>query len=189
MSSFEDRLWRELASEHRGALAELPLTAVPRRRRTLALPAAAAALALAAALAAALIWLTAGHSQPAYAVTQNPNGTVTVTISQLVGVQGANARLATLGVPVRTVPITPRCMTAAGEYTLAHIARAQMGKIQTLYKGRYGRGLTIAPQAIPEGDTLVLAAREVRPGGVVALQALVYRGAAPSCLRLTGGSR
>jgi hypothetical protein len=41
--------------------------------------------------------------------------------------------------------------------------------------------ITVMPDAIPAGDTLLLGARQVRKG-VVVTNVTLYRGAAPSCL-------
>ncbi len=103
MSTFEDNLWRELAREHDAehALPGRASTSGPARRRRLA----GASLGLAAVATAAALVLSAGTAAPAFAVTSNPNGTVTVTIDEIAGIAGANAQLTALGVRARAVPI------------------------------------------------------------------------------------
>lgn len=72
---------------------------VPRR----ALLAGGGALAVAGAIAGTLVAAsgtparTGGGGTPAYAVTKNPDGTITLAVYQKSGIAGANARLRQLG--------------------------------------------------------------------------------------------
>ena len=187
MSSFQDRLWGELVEQHGALLADaLPRTPAPvrARRRRLA-PVAALGLALAAALAAAVIGLSSGGGAPAYAVTSNPDGTITVTIGELAGVTGADETLASLGVPVRVVRSEAGCPIRRGEYDSVRLSPAQFQRISK--PGRHARSaaIVITPSAIPAGDTVVIGARELATG-VVGLQTTLYRGATPPCLPLAG---
>ncbi len=184
MSAFEERLWQELVRDHSDALMYGPIAELPRRRTpTRAL---AAVATLAAALAAIVLWLGGGRGEPAYAVTQHPDGTVTITIRRLVGVQGADARLAQLGVPVRTVAIEAGCRVSGSRFTPARVSPKTFDRIRRVV--RPGPSVRVQPAAIPAGDTLLLAARPT--GGVVALHEALYKGPAPSCLPLpTGTSR
>jgi hypothetical protein len=188
MPRFEDRLWGELADRHGALLAEMPplgLAAARPQRRTLRAPAAALALALCVAAIALVFSLTPGGGTPAYAVTQNPDGTVTVTIDELTGVRGANERLVALGVPVRTAPVQAGCTTHAGEYTPVPLLTLPRRPYE--YEGRPGAStVKIDPRSIPAGDTLLLSAREIEPG-VVTLGLAVYKGAAPQCLPPAAG--
>ena len=188
MASFEDRLWAHLVEEHGALLAEpagrAPIVQPARRpaprllRRGVL---AGAAAALAGALAAILIGLGSGGSPAAYAVTQNADGTVTVTIRQLVGVTGADAKLRSLGLPVRAAPLRPSCPPSARSYRLVQLPSAEMHAL-VLPAGPPGNASRrIDPAAIPRGDTLLLAARERQPG-VVSLQVDLYSGAAPRCV-------
>jgi hypothetical protein len=141
---------------------------------------------LAAIVAVALavtIALSSGGGTPAYAVTQNADGSVTVTIRQLVGVDGANGELATLGVPVRTAAPEPGCQTRAGDFTALRIAPSLRSMLFE-YTGAAGQAVKIDPSAVPAGDTLLLAARESQTG-VVLLSVSLYRGQAPPCLPVT----
>jgi hypothetical protein len=106
MNQFEDRLLDDLLQRH-GAVLDTPVRPRARyagRRRTLA---AAGALALAGAAAAVIA--TSGGPEPAYAISRNADGTVTVTIRDIAAIAPANARLAELGVRARAVPMTADC--------------------------------------------------------------------------------
>ena len=109
MTKFEDQLYDDLMRAHGHALARTTVPASPKhrvtRRRTLL--AAGGALAAAAAIAGTLV---AGGGTPAYAVTKNPDGSVTVAVYQESGIAGANARLKQLGdSQVVVVPIEAGC--------------------------------------------------------------------------------
>jgi hypothetical protein len=66
--------------------------------------------------------LSAGTDIPAYAVVARPDGTVVLTLNEIVGVDPANARLAKLGVRARLLRTTAGCRTKARPvpWTVAH---------------------------------------------------------------------
>lgn len=178
MSKFEDRLWMELVREHGCDLAQIrkPARRGPRRPRprllvgtTLGLAGMGTILALA---------LGAASSSPAFAVTRNPDGTVTVWVTRVGGIAGANARLAALGVRAKAVQVTAGCTAARGSW----VARrpkpprvAARGRLQRLIvKARFD------PKQIPAGHTLVLAAVHAGVAPRVAPIHLI-RGQAPTC--------
>lgn len=192
--SFEDRLWGYLMTEHGAQLATLP-----RRRRKTANPrswvvggSAVAAAGTAAGLAVALF---ATAATPAFAVTNNSNGTVTVRIHELVGISGANAELARLGVHARAVRLIPNCLKSLAQVPPAQWTykavrpegatpsgqiRDNGGRTQIpVDPTRASSAVTIEPSQIPAGDTLVLAAREI--ASHVQLAVLMVRGPAPTC--------
>jgi len=76
-------------------------------------PAAFAGIALLAAVAVvtAVLWLGAtATTQPAYALVQHPDGSVTVTVHNLrTALTPLNARLAALGIKERMIPISDDC--------------------------------------------------------------------------------
>jgi hypothetical protein len=72
-----------------------------------------ATAAAAAATAAVLAISAATTAPPAFAVTNNPDGTVTITLSDITGVSGLNARLASMGVAIRAVPVVSGCTATA----------------------------------------------------------------------------
>lgn len=195
MSRFEDRLWNELAEQHGALLAETPAHALapPRIRPRAVLgrrvPAlAAAVLALAGALAAIVIGLGSHGAPAAYAVVSNPDGTVTVTITELAGVTGADAKLRSLGLPVRVVREGAGCPTDPGEFPRARLGPEQEHEI-AVPSGPEG-SLVIAPSKIPPGDTVVIGARTVSSSAgvsAVGLEIVVYEGTAtPSCIKALG---
>lgn len=218
MSSFEDRLWSELVREHGQTLASAdpPRPARPWRsssgpRRSPRSPGwprprrsprgllAAVAIALAAAVAVGALALTANTTAPAYAVVVNRDGSVTLTIDELIGVRAANARLSELGVRARVAIVEPGC-TARGVRVRFPPRRnpnglpepwiAGMIRPEKSHPGFGGLGMVIRPAGIPRGDTLLLTARWLNsthagtPVHAVGLSFGLYRGPAPSCVPL-----
>jgi hypothetical protein len=109
MTKFADQLFDDLMREHGPTLAHTTPPAYPRHhittRRTVL--AGGGALAVAGAVAGALV---AGGGSPAYAVTKNPDGTVTLAVYQKSGIAAANARLRQLGdKQVVVVPVEAGC--------------------------------------------------------------------------------
>jgi len=178
---FEDRLWSELVERHGAVLAEQPVLARAAPRRVRRGPLAAAALALALGLAALVIALGRGGGTSAYAVVSNPDGTITVTIAELAGVQPANERLEELGVPARIPPTRSDCPTTRADLHPAHLTPEQSRESFEAVGGNGRYSIRIDPQAIPPGDTLLLRAYE-EPSGPIAMRALVIEGPAPACL-------
>lgn len=211
MSSFEDRLWSELARDHGKPLASAHGRARPTRRRPArpVLVAGGGALALTAAAVATLV-LTASTTAPAYAVVVNRDGSVTLTLKELLGTRAANARLARLGVRVRIVAREPGCTAKAELAPLGIGALRQHTERQHLESIPLAEGalvqqvarpqthntavdllaIRIHPNAIPPGDTVVFTARLVdRSHGDGSSHALgmsvgLYRDPAPTCLPL-----
>lgn len=189
MSEFQERLWSELVREHASALtcpagADLwqPLPIIERRhparlswpaRRPRQLAGAFAAIVALAIAVTVATTLTSSPSSAAYAVTQHPDGTVTVSLSEIAGVTGANAQLAKLGVPVRVAPVKVGCPPAT---SITPIPPSLWG---TIAHGE-GQGILTRPALIPPGTTLVLAARQVGAG--VFFTYALYRGAPPTCV-------
>jgi hypothetical protein len=173
MSTFEDNLWHELVSEHQAEYAR-PMRATtgrPARRRLLV----GTSVGLAGAATAAAFALTVGTVAPAFAGTSNPNGTVTVTISQIAGISGANTQLAALGVSATAVPIAPGCTA-----TLQLLPKDPSGPILPQPSSAPpDSSITIDPSAIPAGDTVVLGAAQ--SDGAVQLVVGMVQAAAPAC--------
>jgi hypothetical protein len=168
MTKFSDQLFDDLMREHGPALAHttLPvnttLPAQPRRhivaRGTLL--AGGGALAVAGAVAGALVAVngtpahSAGSAAPAaYAVTKNPDGTITLAVYQQSGIAGANARLRTLGdKQVVVVPIEQGCTS-----TVTPPAVSGKGRLLTTGVSRSPNGtITVNAHGIPAGDILVI---------------------------------
>ncbi|HTU80257.1 MAG TPA: hypothetical protein VMF09_16020 [Solirubrobacteraceae bacterium] len=187
MSRFEDDLWQLLVREHAaGAVrAAGPGRAADRRRRVLTV--AAAALSIAAVTAALALLLSAGGSPPAaYAVTQNPDGSVTLTLDQLIGVRPADEELAKLGVRAVVRKLQAGCREVGTLVRLTHPG-AIFEMVETARAGNGLGGLRwiIHPAAIPRGDTLALSVQVDPHGRVPAVGGSIglFRGRAPGCSR------
>lgn len=202
VSRFEDRLLAELLEQHGAVLADAPvLPQIPARRararswlglpaRRL-LPAGALALALATALVALVTGLGSGGGgvTPAYAVVQNGDGTVTVTIRELLGIDGANRELRTLGVRARVVPSEGSCQTDPAQFRQARISEELSRRIVTPVFLAGAPSVVIEPSAIPADDTVVIGVRTLDTQGEPAatgLETAIYEGAAPPCLTASG---
>ena len=154
MSKFEDRLWRELVRRHGADLAQMTRPAAKRARRARPRLLAGTSLALAGVVAALALVLSAASSPPAFAVSRNPDGTVTVTIHQITAIPRANARLAGLGIRARLVEVAPGCTVKA----LPPAAVAAM-KLATSMAGSAAPQVAIArldPRKIPAGKWQVI---------------------------------
>jgi hypothetical protein len=182
MSRFEDNLWREVERKYGSELSEAdgPL----QRRSRLRVPViAGTSLGLVGASAVAVIVLSAASSSPAFAVTHNPDGTVSVVIRRIEGIPGANQRLAQLGIRARAVRIADGCQVAPPP-ALARVTVATFVRTRDAVSvgGTDGKVLArIRPTQIPIGRTLVIPA--VRNGALVRLvRGRAVRGAVPTCL-------
>jgi len=113
----------------------------------------AGATAAVAALAAGLVILVgSAATSPAFAVTRNPNGTVTVRLVAPEGIAGANQKLASLGVRARILNLV---------YEARYVASLHVCQGPT---SRAVRTLTFDPARIPRRGVLLLA--PVREGHV-----------------------
>jgi hypothetical protein len=195
VSRFEQRLWDELVEQHGAMLLEPPVLLqrtppaaarirwIPRGRLSIA----AFGTALAGVLAALLIGLGGGGAgTAAYAVTSNGDGTITVTIREIAGLEGANAKLSALGVPVRVVPVEPDCQAIDDSSVPAHVSPERLHAILAPIGPPGSASVKITPGAIPSGDTLVLGARQL-DAGAIALGDALYEGHGRGCLPLVLG--
>ena len=98
MSEFEDNLWLSVVREHGDELARTGRMVHKHRKAPRPQLLAGTTLGLAAIATTAALLLGASTSSPAFAVTRNPNGTVTVDLMKPSGIAGANERLAAMGV-------------------------------------------------------------------------------------------
>ena len=162
MSKFEDRLWRQIVREHGADLAQMrtpePKHAWRSRPRMLA----GTTFGLAGIGTAAALLLGAASSSPAFAVTRNPDGTVSVTIKQLSGIAGANQRLASLGIRAKAVAVGAGCDS---NWTVKQQVIAggpppkptNPAQLHALVAARMAAGAKIDPGKIPAGRTVVIA--------------------------------
>lgn len=111
MTDFENHLWSHLVAEH-DADRVMPRQAADRgrwRRGPLALGSAAGATGVAAvALTVALSATTAVTK--AYALSDNPDGTLTLTMSDAAtAIPEVNAEFAKMGIAAKVIPVTASC--------------------------------------------------------------------------------
>jgi hypothetical protein len=207
MSKIEDRLWADLIGEPEAEGALCARMSPATKRRASRAPFAAGGLAVAGATVAVVLALTAGgNTTPAYAVSVNPDGTVSLTVDEIIGVQGANEALTKLGVRARVAEIEPGC-SQTGEIDRdqeneplvePHKIAGDAGTIESQLQRRGGAfagiSMIIHADQIPEGDTVVISAELDKPinyqGKAISAAGFsfgLYRGAGPTCHRpLTG---
>jgi hypothetical protein len=190
MGRFDDQLWADLVDEHGPALAVAQRATPPRGRGRPRVLAAVGAFGLVGVVTAVALTLTVTGASPAFAVTRNADGTVTVTIRQIEGVSGANAELARLGVRARAVTPDPGCTS---DPVRARVSAFAGGALRP---GGGQDAVTISPGLIPVHETLVLVAEQIS-GGRTAMAAFMVVGSAPNCYdgkswriaAISGGSR
>jgi hypothetical protein len=178
MTKFADQLFDDLMREHGPALAHAKPPA-PSRPVWARRPALAAGLGGLAAVAATAGVLVAGGGTPAYAVTTNPNGTVTVAVYQESGFAGANAKLHQLGDGrVVVVPVRPGCprprppaVSGKGRYISLGITKSGGGSV------------TVKARGIPAGDILVVGIET--EGSTTQSGAFLTSPPPPSCISLS----
>jgi hypothetical protein len=152
---FEERLLGELRAMVATAPPGRPARS-SRRRRRLAVGAVALAVA---AVAAVVVPLIDGGGEPAYAVTANADGSVTVDISSLSDASGLEQKLRDAGVPavVRYLPAGKACQqgwfTPAGPGTGGQMR----GGVEQLPDGH--TRFTIDSH-LPDGVTLVITTQQ-----------------------------
>jgi hypothetical protein len=198
MTKFSDQLYDDLMREHGPALAAARPPAAPKRHiphRAL-LGAGAGGVAVAAAVGAfvatggtpgaAVGTHVAKGGSPAYAVTKNPDGTVTLAVYQTSGIAGANARLHQLGEgQVVIVPVEPGCPSPS---SLPPPAVPPAGPLRVQGSDSKDGGLTVNAQGIPAGDILVVGAQMTTNGRVTTTEmgSRLTSPPAPACISLTG---
>jgi hypothetical protein len=123
-----------------------PAARTPRRRPARIRLFAGATAALGALAAGLVILLGSSATSPAFAVTRNPNGTITVHLIRVAGIAGANDRLAALGVRARIVTAVDM---AAYVGSMHPCEGKSAGMVRTI---------TIDPAKIPRRQVVLLAA-------------------------------
>jgi hypothetical protein len=169
MTNFQDNLLSDLMVSHGS---ELTIAGRPQARRSARHPRRIAAGALALAAAAAVGITTLGNSPAAYAVTKNPNGTVTVSISDIQAIGPANAELQALGVRAKAVPMTSDCASLEGQATY-------MGPFSLPIEE--GDSITLGPN-IPAGYTVLITVSDSPGRGTGFGFTAPVKDPAPSCV-------
>jgi hypothetical protein len=157
MTNFADQLFQDLMAEHGADLtsASAPAVAPAADRRRYTRPAWAGAGTVVAVGAAAVGFTVFGSTASAYAVTDNHDGTVTVSVTKASGVDGANAKLHQMGASVVVLKATPGCPSIDSFAT-----HDQKGGKTTLgiQVGAGGETtVTVQAQGLPKNDTMLVA--------------------------------
>ncbi|HEY3977267.1 MAG TPA: hypothetical protein VGM79_08355 [Streptosporangiaceae bacterium] len=178
MTKFDDQLFDDLMREHGPALDRTGPPAPGRRITPSRALLTAGGIGVAAAAAVTGVLVTGGH--PAYAVTKNPGGTITLAVYQKSGVAGANDRLRQLGdQQVVVVPAGPGC-PALG--SLPPPATPATGHLSVQDTSSRDGSITVHAQGIPAGDILVVASQATAQGRVTGGR--LTAAPAPSCVSL-----
>jgi hypothetical protein len=151
MSEFEDNLWAAVVREHGNELARTERSAHTHRRASRPQLLAGTTAGLAAMAAAAALLFGASTSPPAFAVTRNPDGTVTVDLMHPSGIAGANKKLAAMGVR-------------------AQIAVQTRIPPKLVCPGGTAPTITFDPASIPQSDQLVIAPGQPSASDAAALK-------------------
>jgi hypothetical protein len=178
MTKFADQLYADLMREHGSTLAHTRPPEASRRHiapRRVLLASGAAGLAAAATTGA----LLASGGTPAYALTTNPNGTVTLAVYQALGIAQANARLNQLGDNVVVVPVQPGCPSIN---SLPAPAVLPNGQISVGGSVSRDGSITVNAHGVPDGDIIVVGVEVTAHGGQTA--ARLTSPPAPSCVSL-----
>ncbi len=175
MSNIEDTLWEHLV-EHHGADRTQVRSATRSRapRRPVVIGTAVTSFAAAAGAAVLLLSATT-NAPPAYALTKNADGSITVTIHDLeAAVPALNARFAAMGVSERVVPVEANCPISNPALSDAMMAYPQATTTETVTLGTN----------IDPGYTGVVAAEQL-PNGEVAMVVESIKPPVPSCFPAT----
>jgi hypothetical protein len=187
MTRFEDRLFEQLIAEHghhlRAVQRPVPAPATARHRIRRPVWLASGAATLAAGVTAAVMALSSTPAMAAYSVTRH-DGTVSVSVSRLAGVAGANATLRRLRSRVVVVPVRPGC-PAIGSLPRPEPAPHPAVRVRTGASEHGHRSVTVRISGrIPAGVTMILAfTGDPRGGGAVGTGGLIT-GRAPRCVSL-----
>jgi hypothetical protein len=186
MTKFADQLYDDLMREHGPALAATRPPA-PSRRHIASRPALLAVGAGGLAVAATAGALAASGGTPAYALTSNRDGTVTLAVYQASGIAQANTKLRQLGDQVVLVPVRPGCPAISSLPKPAVLPKVKEIGVRTS-RSKDG-SITVNVTGIPAGDILVIA-EEITGNGTERAASLTVP-PAPNCVTIPaapGGS-
>lgn len=174
--SFEDRLWDRLATDNAEQLATMSLEpsrfAVARQRRP-SLPATLGGGLAAGALAGvAAFGLGLWKAPPAFAVTMNGNGTVTVTLRDASAIGALNKKLAAEGIQAKAIPVKAGC-TDPPQSDPQVLLPADTHQTTIV--------VTINPATIPAGDSEVLSVQRL-PSGRLSMFVGTFPLPVPNCV-------
>ncbi|MEU4446740.1 hypothetical protein AB0K14_25750 [Actinosynnema sp. NPDC050801] len=182
MAKFEDQLFDDLMRNHGSALDGVPdraATGRPGVGRTLGIGGSVLGVAGVIALTGTLL---TGGAPAAYAVTKGADGVVTVSLTDITGVTGANEELRRLGVRAVAVPMRDGCVDLSDlPVDTGGQGTGVSSKMEAVDGGDATAGsVTFDADSIPAGNTLLLAATQSSTS--VALAAAMIKGDAPECV-------
>jgi hypothetical protein len=177
MTEFEDGLWTRLVEEHDAD--GVSLTVVPERRAPRRLLVGGGATATAAIAAAAVVAFSAtGGATPAYAMTQNADGSYTFTINDLAtAAPELNAKFKQLGIDETVVTASASCPATTNiEDELQLNPEASMSDSWTFKPG--------APSDWGDQYTGVIGAEQLPDGQIATTMEAIPPSKVPSCFPL-----
>jgi hypothetical protein len=141
------------AEFERAARRELALASRGSRRRTFRL-AAASSTALAAIAAAVVLVLGAtSGAAPAYALTRNSDGSITISLSNLTtGISQLNSRLQQMGINYTVIPVTQNCSTTTPVLNAAPGSLSETITIGNVQDEPAGVDGYLAAEQLPNGS-------------------------------------
>ena len=164
MTAFEDGLWERLVEAHGADCVSITAPRQRSARRPVII--GGSVTALAAATAAAVVGIGAvTTAPPAYAMTQNADGSITVTINDLAtAIPQLNARFAQMGVDTTIVPVTASCPDTGNiNDELELDPHASMSETITLgTQNEPGYTGVLAAEQLPSGH-VAMAMEEIKP--------------------------
>jgi hypothetical protein len=147
----------------------------------------ASGIASLAAMACVVVVFATAGTPPAYALTQNANGTYTITINDIAtGVPALNVKLKQLGIDATAVPVTATCsapIQIGGPGALTERTEETLSPAN-ITSGSEGL-LNLTPANIPSGSEGVIAAYQ-SPSRQINLTFWTTSGSPPSCLNTRG---
>lgn len=174
MGTFEERLLGDLVQRHGAAMRDASRPA-PRPSRGRPVWIGAGALTVAGSIALAVTVF--GGGAPAFAVSKDADGVVTLSIKDIRAVDAANAELRKIGAPVLAVPMTEGCTDT---FTIDDDFAGEMSGTTSSGSGDAG-SITLRTKGLRPGSTLLVAAR--KDGDTLTLSdGFAVRGRTPSCL-------
>ena len=153
MTKFADDLYDDLIDQHGAALTAISPPTASRRHlasRRVVLAAGTGGLGVAATAGS----LVAVGGSPAYALTTNHDGSISLAVYKDQGIAQANAKLKSIGARVVVVPVRAGCR---GISTVRKPAVPVTGKVQV--QGSVGRDgkVTVHAEGVPRGDVILVA--------------------------------
>lgn len=180
MPKFEDQLLTDLMRSHGPALDDVPPpTPSSSSRRPLWLTAGGLGIA---AVGTLVISSTDGGAPAAYAVTEDSDGTVTLSLADLTGVDDANAELTRRGIRAAAARVQPDC-PSIWSFPSAPEISAEPGYYWPERHTVDGRSYSFFANRIPEDATMLLGASDDGQGGIKYV-ASVIAGPVPDCVSI-----